>query len=518
MYRNKRKYNTPWAKPLSILFLISILVFIFNRIVDYFLLKYGFHFLQGFLSSDIGNLTNTLGGLGEVVTSVLGIEITAVAIIVQLAANKYSSKIMELFVKNKINFFITGLFVVTAINAILVANTVSSEFLTAFSISFTLLLIVLSLLVVIPHFSYVFDFLKPNNFLKHIFQDTLDNLEKLSEPGVVYDKRYKDRINENIEFIGDIAINSVHQGDRAVALLCLTTLREITVKYLGVKDQLPAQWFRLTGDEYLDPDFSNYSHFVMERIEEGKILLERKILRLYELIFNNSRSTLKDVASGVLLNTELIAMEAIKLKKPEVRKCLYQYFNSYLRAAISGKDPRSAFNTLEHYRIVAESLLEEEPGEIEDLAFYFKYYGHEANKNKVLFILETAAHDLCHLNELAYEKKSPVMKNLLDIFLKLDEPIEDDLSIDKASELSLIGVRIAQVKLAGFYLLKGECGLARIIFEDMQVEPVARIKKIKDTIFNTRDEEFWEITPRGVNFNYVSRERRTALEEFFSWF
>ena len=106
----------------------------------------------------------------------------------------------------------------------------------------------------------------------------------------------------------------------------------------------------------------------------------------------------------------------------------------------------------------------------------------------------------------------------MELFLTLDEPIEDNNTSDGQKEISLIGVRIAQVKLAAFFLRQNDVKYAKIVFNDMLVEPIERIKTIKDIIFTTDTEEFWEITPRGINFYYLSNEDKEALKTFFSWF
>lgn len=511
------KTKTPWAKPLIYLTSLSLVIYSINRFIDHLLHIYNIHFLQNLYFADIGNLTNTLGGLGEVITAVLGIEITAVAIIVQLAANKYSSKVMDLFINNKINFIIIAIFIATSLNTLLVVNTLREDQVAYWSITFIIAAIGLSLIVVIPHFNYVFNFLRPENFLSYIRQDSVKIFNDLADGKKRYSDDLKEAVHQNITFVGDIAMNSVYQGDRAVTLLCLTTLREITEEYLKRKKDIPGEWFELSGNESRDPDFSNYSAFVLKMIYERKIVLERKVFRLYELIFNNSRVSLRDVASGVLLNTELISMASIKYKDNGVLHTTFQYFNSFLRSAITGKDPRSAFNTLEHYRIVAEQLLDDNPKLVEDISFYFKYYGQEANKYQVFFILETAAYDLCRLNELAFEKKVPNINELLKMFLNLDQEMKEQGDREKG-ERSLIGVRIAQAQLAGFYLLNEAKEMAKEIYEDMKSEPMHRIEKIRGIIFGTKNEEFWEITPRGINFNYIPPERRAALVEFFTWF
>ncbi len=504
--------------PFIKLFILSIAIFLTNRFIDVYLISEKSTFLHNILSTDVNVLANMLSGLGEVITAILGIEITAVAIIVQLAANKYSSNIMDLFVNNKVNITLIALFIIAGSNAVLVIYSVTEKFVPIFSIAITVALISISLLMVIPHFSYVFNFLRPNNFLNYVKNNTINLIKGIAQQKRDYNILLKEKINSNINFIGDIALNSVYQGDRAVSLMCISALKEILAEYSSVKDKMPIEWFDLTGHEYLDPDFSNYSDFVMQLIKEKKTYLERKVLRLYELIYNNSKLTLRDVASGVLVYSKLIAEEFIKNKDLNALHTSFQYFNSYLRFAITARDPRSAFNTFEQYRMIAEDLLDEYPEEVEKISFYFKFYGQEANKYSVLFILETAAHDLCKINQLAYEKDVKNKLALLKIFLTLDQPLDKAQDENTQKEQSLIGVRIAQAKLAGFYIMKGENEFAKIIYEDMQVEPIERIKKIKQTIYETEDKEFWEITPRGVNFNYVEPKIKESLQIFFSWF
>lgn len=510
--------KSPWLLPLLLLLALSMAIFLFGYLIDFLLYKIGSNFFRELYTTDISNLTNTVGGLGEIVSAILGIEITVLAIIVQLAANKYSDKIMELFVEDRVNFFVIGFFVITAVDTVLVINFLKAEFVTFFSLTLVLAMIIVSLLIVIPHFNYVFNFLRPHNFLGYVKKSTIKVVDDIASGKLKYSLKHRNKVHENINFLGDIALNGVIQGDRAVTLLCVGILREVALHYLEKKKELPEGWFKLSGYEFYDPDFSSYSQFVMKRIEERKILLERKIFRLYEMLFDNSRASLRDVASGVLLNSELIASGAVQSKDDGALQCAFQYFNSYLRIGIRAKDPRSAFNTLEHYRILAEELLEHQPEQVEKVSFYFKYYGQEANKNNILFILETASFDLCKVNEIAFEKKVPNLRKLLELFLTLDQPIDATPGKDSAGEQSLIGVRIAQSRLAGYYLLRGETELARLIFDDMRIEPMHRIQKIKELIFNTEDAEFWEITPRGINFYYVSPERKYALLEFFGWF
>jgi hypothetical protein len=130
------------------------------------------------------------------------------------------------------------------------------------------------------------------------------------------------------------------------------------------------------------------------------------------------------------------------------------------------------------------------------------------------FMLETAAYDLCALNELAFDLDVPCRDEILSIFLEVDKEAEEG----HALEASLRGVRKAQVKLATYYLQHGAVDLARAIFEDMRGELPKRLASIQDELANISSQDFWEMSDRGVNFDYLEPERRAMLVEFFSWF
>jgi hypothetical protein len=60
--------------------------------------------------------------------------------------------------------------------------------------------------------------------------------------------------------------------------------------------------------------------------------------------------------------------------------------------------------------------------------------------------------------------------------------------------------------------------LARDIFEDMRGELPKRLASIQDELANVSSQDFWEMSDRGVNFDYLEPECRAMLAEFFSWF
>jgi hypothetical protein len=185
-----------------------------------------------------------------------------------------------------------------------------------------------------------------------------------------------------------------------------------------------------------------------------------------------------------------------------------------MRRSLNARDIPAAYNCLNQYRYLAEEILKHGfSDEAVRVANHFKYYAQTAQTMKLGFITETIAFDLCTLNELAYDLGAPARDALLRVFLEVDKETEAD-----QQEQSLRGVRKAQVKLATYYLYKGETDLAQLIHRDMRDERRDRLRSIKQEMLGITSNEFWEINERGVVFEYIEPDRRACLHEFFDWF
>ena len=83
-------------------------------------------------------------------------------------------------------------------------------------------------------------------------------------------------------------------------------------------------------------------------------------------------------------------------------------------------------------------------------------------------------------------------------------------------EQALRGVRKAQVRLATFYMTKNALPLADRIAADMRGEKPERMASIRAELGAVNEREFWEVTDRGVNFDYLDPSRKEKLDEFFA--
>lgn len=455
---------------------------------------------------------NTLSNAAEVVAAVLALAITVAAIIVELAANRYTHRITELFMTEPVNFAVMGFFVVAALQSVVILLIFDTEggFVPYWGIGAALVLLVFSLLLLLPYFAFVFHFLNPVQIVHRIRSHTLKEMRR-RRPDIA--GRHAEAVR-GVEELADVALNAMEHKDKGVSMASLDAMQALVLEYQVVRGELPESWFRVEGELAHNPDFVSMSPDVLGAVTRRRIWFEMKVLRQYQTLYNEALNKTRDICYVIAINTRHIAEAALDAGHEELLDLSLKFFNTYLRATVNAKDVRTAYNVLNQYRLLAERCLDHKDGHrAVEVARYFKYYGLVSFNAKLPFILETVAYDLCTLGEVAFDKKAPVAEELLRIFLTVDKEGENDVQ-----ETSLRGVRKAQVKIATHYLRRGSEGLAREVFEDMAGESRERLASIRDELMAVRSSEFWEVSDRGVNFDFLDAERKGRMLQFFGWF
>ena len=515
MARRKRSHIRIWLIPLSVLAGAALLLLGATLGLDTWVGRVGTRPFWSLLwHPNAAAAANTLSNAGEVVAAVLAIALTVVAIIVELASNRYTHRVTELFVAEPLNFVVMGLFVVTAVQSLWVTMAIDAaqSGVPYFSVGVTMLLLTICLLILLPYFNFVFAYLNPISIVDRISAHTLEVIAKQSRRrSLEYRKLEAVR---GVEQLADVAVNAMEHRDKGVSMAGVNALRQLIVDYQRVRPQLPAAWFSLDGELASNPDFVSLDARARGDLAEHQTWFEMKVLRQYQTVYAEALHRMRDINYVIAINTRLLAEEAVRLEHLDLLHLCMKFFNSYLRAAINAKDVRTAYNVFNQYRLLAQALLGWRRGSYAvEIARYFKYYGLVAYQANLPFILETVAYDLCVLNETAFDQRAPVMDELLRIFLRVDKESEGAVQ-----EASLRGVRKAQVKLATYYLLHGDEARARRVYEDMSLEDTTLIGSIRDELFAVHTAEYWEINDRGLNFDYLPREQKRKLEVFFSWF
>jgi hypothetical protein len=464
-----------------------------------------------FVAPNPASAASTLANAGEIVAGVLAMAITVAAIVVELASTRYTHRITELFIAEPTNFLVTGFFVVAALQGLWVTLTFdpSTDFVPHWGIALSMVLLTISLLILIPYFAFIFHFLQPDTILARIRTHTLEVVRRSRDPG-----RAKAEAIRGIEQLADVALNAMESKDKGVSMMSVEALRQFTEEYQALRPGLAPAWFQVDGDLARNPDFVSMAPEVLQDVTDRRYWVEMKVLRQYQTLYNEALNKMRDINYVVAISTRRIGELAIRQENAELVELVVKFFNTFLRATINARDVRTAYNVLNQYRLFGETLLDFGDGSrAVEVARYFKYYGRLSFDQKQPFILETVAYDLCTLNEIAFDRNSRVRRDVLRIFLEVDKESESEIQ-----EASLRGVRKAQLKLATYYLLKGDEAAAREVHRDMLHEKPERLASIRDELLSIQSREFWEISDRGQNFDYLTPERKARMLQFFDWF
>src|SRR4051812_23923191 len=299
-------------RTLGILAGFALALFVTLWLIDYFVIDRGhgqeregpFARLFNF---DAETMQNALGSLAQIIAAVLGIAITVVSIVVQLAANRYTSRVADMFFRDKTNLAVMGFFVVSCIDGVWVSLAVSRTYVPTATVIGTVMMVTASLLALIPYFAYVFDFLDPEKVIDRIGQHTL--LIALHEAGRAGARQ--GQTVTSMEQLADIAVNALSQKDKVIASDAIRALREVLVKYLPEKRRLPAAWFEIGQVLRDNPDFVALAPGSLDDMARDRTWLEWKGLRQLRSVFAEAQSSLPEMAHVVAIETRYVGEAAL---------------------------------------------------------------------------------------------------------------------------------------------------------------------------------------------------------------
>ncbi|MEJ2088274.1 MAG: DUF2254 family protein, partial [Gammaproteobacteria bacterium] len=328
---------------------------------------------------------NDEGALGaisnaaEVVAAVLAIAITVVAIVVELAANRYSHLITRLFIREPVNIVVLVLFLITTIQCVWTSVSFSQPVMeapvphAAFLITFSL--VTVSLLALLPYIYFVFTFLSPISVIERILQNAVAAIDSARTKNVTNAQRL---VLDAVDELQDVSRGAIEQGDRSIAMSGVNALCALVYDYAERRAGLREQWFEIGGPIANDPDFIALTRDSARLVEEERLWLETKIFRQLNSLMAQSAGGAWDVANLIGINTGAVARELGRENRDLLRLCV-RTFNSYMRATINAGDARSAYYIMDQYRDVAEDLLRREDRDLVlQIAGYFRLYGQIA--------------------------------------------------------------------------------------------------------------------------------------------
>jgi hypothetical protein len=459
-----------------------------------------------------GLISDALSGLAGMTAAVLGIVITVVSLLVQLTAERYTG-VAQMFLRDRTNVVVMAYYVVTCVVGVAVSLSLHSEFVPRAAIFSMMCAVAFGLVIMLPYFAYVFRFLEPVSLVARIRTEAATGVAQAASS---VDARAiagaQSPALVALEELTDITSNSISGKDKIIASRAVDAIKDFVIGYLAVKHRAQPSWFQIGDGIRENPDFVAMDPESLRDLETNKTWLEWKALRQYLGIYAEAQSDMPDINYLIAIDTRYVGEAALAKKDLEVLELSFRFMNSYLRAALNARAVRTAYNVLNQYRLMVESMIR---GKADDVALegvrHMIYYGRTSYDMQLGFVTETVAYDVSALCEFAHAQGRDLDSKMLELFLDLDQPLRM-----KKQEAGLQGIRKAQIKLACYYLAVGAADRAKLIAADMVGEDRERLVAAREALAQVETKEFWEIIDRGRNFEYMPRKQKDQLDTFFA--
>ena len=430
----------------------------------------------------------------------LAVIFTTVAIAVPLTANMYSIKFLELFINDRVTQVVLLIFVITMPQVTWLTYNIKNDSIPFLTLYVSFVLVVLCNALLIPYLYYLFRFLHPNTLLSRLEKEIDDELKAAQRKPNQAAARAR-ATSQLVEHIASIAIRSIDRSDRSTAIESVFALKRLMKSYWQKKETMPKAWFTVDSRA-----LRSFSRETLLEISESRRWMEMKILSQMREVLSAAIPRMHDLVNAIADATSELGAEKEVQSDEAMTELFVEYFNTFIRLAINRRDQRSVFTLFNQYRVFAETLCESRPDLMLEIAFYFQYYAQVARDQNLPSMVEAIAHDLGALVRVSWEHQMPKWEKMLERFLSFDR---------ETQERPLLGVKKAQVILAGFFLLHDLPEQAHFIGESLKGLDPKFIEKMKDDLLHVRREKYWEISERRFHIDYVPPKHREKIEEFF---
>ncbi len=457
-------------------------------------------------------LQTALAPLPEVLAALLGIMLTVVAIVVQLAAQRYSTKVIDLFLRDSTNlsFF---LFMVVSCTYVTVVPMFAPESgpTPVVTVGIGLVLCIINFTLLLPYVAYVFTFLQPSNIIRRIEADADRHLaglvarENASHSQI---EAAQAQVAMSVERISDSCLSAIQQSDRYLAVYTLEVLEQMLCSYLERESELPEAWSRIDKRHFYM--LSKRHH---EEIVESKVWVEAKILYEFEHAYRYAlRLEDQDILARIASATHAVGVKAIEVNDRRAVKMVIRFFNTFMRHALNVGQVRTCYTVLYQYRVLASHLRESHADLLRRVCEHIVYYGRLAREKGAPFVTVTAAHDLSTLCLDAYghdpQQANRILKQMFTIVDADDDPERaNTVSIGMLQVFAILGTRLLE---------RGDTSSVVAIQAFLRKMPAGALRRMKERTLAVTDWKFWEVTDRGDDFNYLPPSSRPHFERLLA--
>ncbi|HEX4451873.1 MAG TPA: DUF2254 family protein [Kofleriaceae bacterium] len=450
--------------------------------------------------SEVGStnkLVDILSPMARAYNNVLAMLIATIGLAIPLTANMHTPKLIEMFLRDRINRWVLSFIAVGAAHVLWVDYIIGPKFAPTWAIAASVFFALVGWALLLPYFFYVVRFVDPSRLIIRLREETRVIVDRVcdrnSDPAAA-----QTEISTRLNQLGTIIIKSLDRNDRDVAAEGAWAIKVLYEHYGRIKTRMPKEWFAVDR-----ADFVGLSDEALEMLTEARTWYEMKCLQQIEHGFLRALADANDTVSTFSDVTRVIAIRAEgNHDEPAIRLCI-RFFNNYLREAIKARNLRAVYDVFHQYRRLGRELVDR-PELLRDLGAHFAYYGVMARTYGMVFAPQLVLFDLGFVTRRAYERASPAARDLLDIVLDLPHRTGEDVH-SMAVKAKLI--------LGSFFVsreLIEETAAVRQNLRDIDRDEIARAERE----LLAADRSFFEVTDRQLNLEWVPPERREPLKQF----
>lgn len=442
-------------------------------------------------------LVDMLSPMARAYNNVLAMLIATIGLAIPLTANMHTPKLIEMFLKDRINRWVLSFMALGAAHVLWVAYMIGPEFAPTWAITSAIVMAILGWIILLPYFFYVVRFVDPSRLLIRLRDYALDIVHRVAQRATEpYDAQFD--LATRISQIGTIIIKSLDRNDRDVAAEGTWAIKRMLDEYAKYKPRMPKEWFKVDR-----ADFVGLSDEALEMLTENKTWFEMKCLQQIEHGFLRALHGANDTVSTFSDATRVIACRADDHHDEQALRLCIRFFNNFLREAIKARNLRAVYDVFHQYRRLGRDLVDR-PEILREIGAHFSYYAGMARQYGMIFAPQLALFDLGYVTRRAYERASPAAADLLGTMLSLPHRTADDLH-SMAVKAKLI--------LGGFFVENSLAPEAELVRKNLRDVDRTNIERAEQELL-AADRSFFEVTDRQLNLEYVPPERREPLQKF----
>jgi hypothetical protein len=430
-------------------------------------------------------------------STLIALLLTFVSLAIPITANLYTPKLIDIFIRDRINMFVLCSCAILA-----------SHNLFAFSLSFdqwtgqlpfTLAVAgaIVGWLLLLPYYFYVVSFIDPLTIIKRVNHSLLREVDAAAARKYPVAEAQR-RVNQRITNLGSVLLRAANRADRDVTFDAIKT-HVLALAYVReAKLRFPVEFFKVGNDLLV-----GLSQDATDILSEARIWVEHRIAIQLVLAFKSVLGKMPDGVSAVAQAVKNAARDEACRHNDEVFDLLVRVLNCFAREAIKKKENASVFNVVYTYKALVRRLIVDRPEQVPRLVGYLRFYADFARTQGLPFIYELISYELGELTQRACELKAAPARGLLEAMLAFD-----------GAEQS-VGLVKSRAILAVYLLESGMTQELELVEFSLRNATRGHLEKALRGILAAQERVFWELNDRGINFDFVDPQRRARLAEVF---